>query len=90
MLIEYLKGVGIARFDVDAVNYDSHSITAAKPGPGRRNEGRTRSRCLHLTLFPMQDNDLIGGNAFISLRPAMLASRAGEPSHRGAHGAKAR
>ncbi|MFB9240976.1 antitoxin PaaA2 family protein [Massilia antarctica] len=29
-LVEYLKGVGIARFDVDAVNYDSRSITATK------------------------------------------------------------
>lgn len=29
-LVEYLKGVGIARFDVDAVNYDPHATTAAK------------------------------------------------------------
>ncbi|MCE3607763.1 hypothetical protein LXA47_29805 [Massilia sp. P8910] len=29
-LVEYLKGVGIARFDVDAVNYDPRSITATK------------------------------------------------------------
>lgn len=29
-LVDYLKGVGIARFDVDAVNYDSHSVTAHK------------------------------------------------------------
>ena len=29
-LVEYLKGVGIARFDVDAVNYDPHSASTAK------------------------------------------------------------
>lgn len=29
-LVEYLKGVGIPRFDVDAVNYDPHSVTATK------------------------------------------------------------
>ncbi|MCY0916523.1 MULTISPECIES: antitoxin PaaA2 family protein [Massilia] len=29
-LVEYLKGIGIARFDVDAVNYDPRSITATK------------------------------------------------------------
>ncbi|MDQ1835440.1 MULTISPECIES: antitoxin PaaA2 family protein [Massilia] len=29
-LVEYLKGVGIARFDVDAVNYDPRSITATR------------------------------------------------------------
>jgi hypothetical protein len=29
-LVAYLKSVGIARFHVDAVNYDSHSITATK------------------------------------------------------------
>lgn len=29
-LVAYLKGVGIARFDVDAVNYDPRSITATK------------------------------------------------------------
>ncbi|NIA00562.1 hypothetical protein [Massilia sp. CCM 8734] len=29
-LVEYLKGVGIARFDVDAVNYDARSITATR------------------------------------------------------------
>lgn len=29
-LVDYLKGVGIPRFDVDAVNYDSNSITAVK------------------------------------------------------------
>lgn len=29
-LVEYLKGVGIVRVDVDAVNYDPHSIAAAK------------------------------------------------------------
>lgn len=29
-LVEYLKGVGIPRFDVDAVNYDPHSATIAK------------------------------------------------------------
>ncbi|NIA00586.1 hypothetical protein [Massilia sp. CCM 8734] len=29
-LVEYLKGVGIARFDVDAVNYAPRSITATK------------------------------------------------------------
>jgi len=29
-LVEYLKGIGIPRFDVDAVNYDPHSVTAAK------------------------------------------------------------
>lgn len=29
-LVEYLKGVGIPRFDVDAVNYDPHSTTTAK------------------------------------------------------------
>lgn len=29
-LVEYLKGVGIPRFDVDAVNYAPHSVTATK------------------------------------------------------------
>ncbi|MFB9246464.1 antitoxin PaaA2 family protein [Massilia antarctica] len=29
-LVEYLKGVGIARFDVDAVNYDPRSSIATK------------------------------------------------------------
>lgn len=29
-LVEYLKGVGIPRFDVDAVNYDPHSVTVTK------------------------------------------------------------
>ena len=29
-LVEYLKGVGIPRFDVDAVNYDPHSVTSTK------------------------------------------------------------
>lgn len=29
-LVEYLKGVGIPRFDVDAVNYDPRGVTAAK------------------------------------------------------------
>ena len=29
-LVEYLKGVGIPRFDVDAVNYDPHSVTTHK------------------------------------------------------------
>lgn len=29
-LVEYLKGVGIPRFDVDAVNYDPHSVGATK------------------------------------------------------------
>ena len=29
-LVEYLKGVGIPRFDVDAVNYDPHSTTTTK------------------------------------------------------------
>ena len=28
--VEYLKGVGIRRFDVDAVNYDPRSSTATK------------------------------------------------------------
>lgn len=29
-LVEYLKGVGIPRFDVDAVNYDPHSVSTSK------------------------------------------------------------
>ena len=29
-LVEYLKGVGIPHFDVDAVNYDPHSVTTTK------------------------------------------------------------
>lgn len=29
-LVDYLKGIGIPRFDVDAVNYDPHSATAYK------------------------------------------------------------
>jgi hypothetical protein len=29
-LVEYLKGVGIPRFEVDAVNYDPHSVTTTK------------------------------------------------------------
>ncbi|WP_317202695.1 hypothetical protein [Janthinobacterium sp.] len=29
-LVEYLKGVGIPRFEVDAVNYDRNSLTATK------------------------------------------------------------
>lgn len=29
-LVEYLKGVGISSFDVEAVNYDPHSVTTAK------------------------------------------------------------
>lgn len=29
-LVEYLKGVGIPRFDVDAENYDPHTTTAVK------------------------------------------------------------
>ncbi|MES2017881.1 MAG: hypothetical protein V4484_15435 [Pseudomonadota bacterium] len=29
-LVEYLKGVGIACFDVDAANYDPHGATTAK------------------------------------------------------------
>lgn len=29
-LVNYLKGVGIARFDVDAVNYDADSVTVQK------------------------------------------------------------
>lgn len=29
-LVEYLKGIGIPRFDVDAVNYDPQSVTGAK------------------------------------------------------------
>jgi hypothetical protein len=29
-LVEYLKGVGIPRFDVDAVNYDPRSVGATK------------------------------------------------------------
>jgi len=29
-LVEYLKGVGIPRFDVDAANYDPRSVTATK------------------------------------------------------------
>lgn len=29
-LVRYLKGVGIPRFNVDAVNYDPDSVTAAK------------------------------------------------------------
>lgn len=29
-LVQYLKGVGIPRFDVDAVNYDPHGVTATK------------------------------------------------------------
>ncbi|MGV8894661.1 MAG: hypothetical protein ACOH2K_17320 [Burkholderiaceae bacterium] len=29
-LVDYLKGIGISRFDVDAVHYDRHSATAHK------------------------------------------------------------
>ena len=29
-LVEYLKGIGIPRFDVDAANYDPHSTTTAR------------------------------------------------------------
>lgn len=29
-LVDYLKGVGIPRFDVDAVNYDPNSVTTHK------------------------------------------------------------
>ncbi|MFZ6713017.1 hypothetical protein [Undibacterium sp. TC9W] len=29
-LVEYLKGVGIARFDVDSVNYSADSLTSTK------------------------------------------------------------
>ncbi len=29
-LVEYLKGIGIPRFEVDAVHYDPHSATAIK------------------------------------------------------------
>jgi hypothetical protein len=29
-LVDYLKGVGIARFDVDAENYDRHCTTSTK------------------------------------------------------------
>ena len=29
-LVEYLKGVGIARFDVDSVNFSTDSLTSAK------------------------------------------------------------
>ena len=29
-LVKYLKGIGIPRFEVDAVNYDPHSITTTK------------------------------------------------------------
>lgn len=29
-LVDYLKGIGIARFDVDAVNYDPDSVTVHK------------------------------------------------------------
>ncbi len=29
-LVEYLKGIGIPRFDVDAVNYDKQSLVAHK------------------------------------------------------------
>lgn len=29
-LVEYLKGVGIPRFDVDAANYDPHSVSSTK------------------------------------------------------------
>lgn len=32
-LVNYLKGVGIARFDVDAVNYDPDSLEAARSRP---------------------------------------------------------
>lgn len=34
-LVAYLKGVGISRFDVDTVNYDSHSVTATAKRPDR-------------------------------------------------------
>ena len=29
-LVDYLKGIGIPRFEIDAANYDPHSVTAAK------------------------------------------------------------
>jgi hypothetical protein len=32
-LVSYLKGVGIARFDVDAVNYDPDSLEVARSRP---------------------------------------------------------
>lgn len=34
-LVRYLKGVGIAKFEVDAVNYDSDSIKASTRRPDR-------------------------------------------------------
>ncbi|OIQ73780.1 hypothetical protein GALL_445790 [mine drainage metagenome] len=34
-LVAYLKGVGIARFDVDAVNYDPASMKATRSRPDR-------------------------------------------------------
>lgn len=29
-LVEYLMGIGIARFDVDTANYERHTVTSAK------------------------------------------------------------
>ena len=34
-LVSYLKGVGIARFDVDAVNYDPESLKTTRNRPDR-------------------------------------------------------
>jgi len=34
-LVSYLKGVGIVRFDVDAVNYDAASLKATRNRPDR-------------------------------------------------------
>lgn len=34
-LVTYLKGVGIARFDVDAVNFDAGSLKATRSRPDR-------------------------------------------------------
>lgn len=34
-LVSYLKGVGIARFDVDAVNYDAASLKTTRNRPDR-------------------------------------------------------
>lgn len=34
-LVNYLKGVGIARFDVDAVNYDAASLKTTRNRPDR-------------------------------------------------------
>jgi len=62
-LVEYLKGVGIPRFDVDAELRPAQHDHRQAPGSRRRDEGRARGR----RLYEMAARDFTHGN--LGLRP---------------------